>query len=415
MRSLGPITRAAALALSLAIVPESSRGAPPPPTADEAPAGRHAERSRQEVRPAFERHLPAVLLEGGPRGLLWWQWIAVPVLVAIAVAAGALLGFATRLLLARLAARSRASWGVVLDRFAGPLAAMWAIGVFLALEPWLALDGTAEEAFARILRAAIYLVFFWAGFRSVDVAFSTAAQATWARANARIAGLFPLGRKTSKVVLLALGLVAVLNELGFHVASLLAGLGIGGIVLALAAQKTVENLFGSVAIGIDQPFSVGDFVKVDDVLGTVEAIGMRSTRIRTLDRTIVTIPNGKLSEMRAETFAARDRFRLHATLGLSYDTSADEMRAVLAGIEAALRADPRIWPDVVSVRFVGLSDSTLDVEVMAWLQMADWNEFTLARQELLLRFMDVVERAGTSFAFPTRTVHVVEEGPTRRS
>ncbi len=408
MRSLG--STALALSLVCLALPPRAEAAAPPLAAVDAPDRRQSERpDRPEARPVFERRLPAPLLEAGPRGLLWWQWIAVPALFALAIAAGAVLGFATRRLLGKVATRARATWGALLDRFAGPLAAMWAIGVFVALEPWLALGVTAEDAFARILRAATYLVFFWAGLRSVEVAFSAAAQAPWTRANARLAGLLPIGRKTSKVVLLALGLVAVLNELGFQVASLLAGLGIGGIALALAAQKTVENLFGSVAIGVDQPFRVGDFVKVEDVVGTVEAIGMRSTRIRTLDRTVVTIPNGKLSEMRAETFAARDRFRLHAHLGLSYGTTAEQMRAVLAGIEAALRADPRVWQDEVSVRFDALCESTLDVEVMAWLETSDWNGFTLARQELLLCFMDLVERTGASFAFPTRTVHVVED------
>jgi MscS family membrane protein len=221
-----------------------------------------------------------------------------------------------------------------------------------------------------------------------------------------LVGLLPLGRKIAKVVLLALGLAAVLNELGFQVASLLAGLGIGGIALALAAQKTVENLFGSVAIGVDQPFRVGDFVKVEDVVGTVEAIGMRSTRLRTLDRTLVTIPNGKLADMRTETFAARDRMRLLANLGLVYGTTAEQLRAVLAGIEAALRAHPLLWPDALSVRFNEFRDSSLNVEVMAWFRTTDWNEFTLVRQELFLSFLGVAERAGTSLAFPTRTVHL---------
>ncbi len=414
MRSLGPAARAAALALSLALslatASASALAAAPLPTAapDAATVEGRTERARPAaVRPALERHLPRPLLDEGPLGLLWWQWIAVPVLVAIAVAAGALLGFATRFVLWRLSSRGRASWGALPGPFAGPLAAIWGIGVFAALEPWLALDPAAGATLERILRAATYVVFFWAGLRGVEAAFSTAARAPWTRASARVAGLLPLGQKASKIALLALGLIAVLNELGFQVASLLAGLGIGGVAVALAAQKTVENLFGSVAIGVDQPFLVGDFVKVDDVVGTVEAIGMRSTRIRTLDRTIVTIPNGKLSETRAETFAARDRFRLYANLGLSYGTTAEQMRAVLHGVEAALRTHPKIWPDAMSVRFDKLCDSTLNVEVVAWLQTPDWDEFTLARQELLLRFMDVVERAGTSFAFPTRTVHVV--------
>ena len=249
------------------------------------------------------------------------------------------------------------------------------------------------------------------GLRSVNVAFAVMATAPWTRANANLAGLLPVGRKVAKVVLLALGGVAVLNELGFQVASLLAGLGIGGIALALAAQKTVENLFGSLSIGVDQPFRTGDFVKVEDCLGTVERIGMRSTRIRTLDRTIVTIPNGKLSDMRTETFAAaRSDPAPREPRRSSTRPPATQMREVLAGIERLLRAQPKIWAESVSVRFSALGESALNVEVVAWFETADFNEFTAIRQELFLAFMEVVERAGTSFAFPTRTLHLVASG-----
>jgi MscS family membrane protein len=360
------------------------------------------------TRPFFERYLPAPLLAEGPRGLLWWQWVAFPVFVALALVAGALLGWVTRRALGHVAARTRTSWDDELLRRVGrPLGLLWAIGVFTALEPWLLLDPGTTEVLRHVLRAGTYLAIFWAGFRSLDVAFDAAGAAPWTKVSPGLAGLLPLGRKIAKVALLALGLVAVLNELGFQVASLLAGLGIGGIALALAAQKTVENLFGSVAIGVDQPFRVGDFVRIEDVLGTVETIGMRSTRVRTLDRTLVTFPNGKLADTRAETFAVRDRLRLLANLGLAYATTAEQMRTVLRELEAALRAHPKIWPDAVVVRFNDLKESTLNVEVVAWFQTTDWNEFTAIRQELFLKFMEIVEQAGTTFAFPTRTVHLV--------
>jgi MscS family membrane protein len=362
------------------------------------------------ARPFLERYLPAPLLAEGPHGLAWWQWLAIPVFVTVALLVGAGLGWVTRRLLGHLAARTQTDWDDrLLHRITAPLNLLWAIAVFTALRPALALDPDAAEVASRALRSATLLVVFWAGFRTLDLAFDAAGAAPWAKVNQSLSGLLPLGRKLGKIVLLAIGVVAVLNELGFQVASLLAGLGIGGIALALAAQKTVENLFGSVAIGVDQPFRVGDFVKVEDVTGTVETIGMRSTRIRTLDRTLVTFPNGKLADLKAETFAARDRLRLLVNLGLSYDTTAAQLRAVLAGIEKALLAHPRIWPEGVSVRFTEFKESSLNVEVMAWLQTTDWSAFTRERQELYLSFMAIVEEAGATLAFPTRTVHVVPE------
>jgi MscS family membrane protein len=145
------------------------------------------------------------------------------------------------------------------------------------------------------------------------------------------------------------------------------------------------------------------------VSGTVEAIGLRSTRLRTLDRTVVTIPNGKLADQRIETFAARDRCRLFCTLTLVYATTAAQMRSVLEGVEAVLRRHPRVWPEGISVRFVAMSSSSLDVEVIAWFDTADWNEFQSIRQEVLLALIDVVERAGTAFAFPTQTVQLTRQ------
>ena len=188
--------------------------------------------------------------------------------------------------------------------------------------------------------------------------------------------------------------------------SLIAGLGIGGLALALGAQKTLENVFGAFAMAVDEPFHLGDFVAIDGVMGNVEAIGLRSTRIRTLDRTLVAIPNGKLAEMRTESFAARDRLRLSCTVRLVYQTKAAELRSVLAGLEETLRGQPKVAADSVVVRFKELAASSLDLEVAAMLTTVDWGEFQLIRQELLLRFMEVVEAAGTAFAYPTQTLHL---------
>jgi MscS family membrane protein len=189
----------------------------------------------------------------------------------------------------------------------------------------------------------------------------------------------------------------------------LAGLGIGGLALAFGAQKTVENLFGSVSLAIDQPFRIGDFVKVEDFVGTVEDIGLRSTRFRTLDRTVVCIPNGKLSDQRLESFEVRDRMRLAATIGLTYGTTQDQMKAVLEGFERVLREHPKVWPDAVVVKFKEFAASSLDIEIMAWFDVPTWADFQVCRQEVLLSFMGVVEAAGASFAFPTRTVHLVQD------
>ncbi|MFS8071370.1 MAG: mechanosensitive ion channel family protein, partial [Byssovorax sp.] len=215
--------------------------------------------------------------------------------------------------------------------------------------------------------------------------------------------LVPLATKVAKIAAIAIAFVAVLSELGYPVTSLVAGLGIGGIALALAAQKTVENLFGSLSIGIDQPFRVGDYITVDTISGTVESIGLRSTRIRTLDRTLVTLPNGKLADMRVESFAGRDRIRFVCVLALTRSTKASAVREVLDGARTLLKEHPSAWCDF-TVALARLGDSSLDVEISAWFVTTDYAEFIRLREDALLRLLEIVEAAGATLAYPTRTV-----------
>lgn len=352
-------------------------------------------------------HLPETLLRPGPLELLRWQWLALPLLLAVAALIGALL---TRLLLGiltRVVARTSTRWDdVVADRLRRPAAVTATIAAAWMLLPLLDLYAPAYAGAQRVGRVLLFIVFFWSLWRLVDVVRDVISGNRWAIASPSSRALLPLAARSTKVILVAVAAVAVLSLLGYPVGSLLAGLGIGGLAVALAAQKTVENLFGAFSIGVDQPFREGDFVKVEDVVGTVERIGLRSTRFRTLDRTLVSLPNGKLADMRIESFAARDRLRFAAMIGLVYETTPAQMRDVLAGFERVLREQPKLWPDSLTVRFSALAASSLDIEVMAWFQTSDWAEFQLIRQELLLRFMEVVERAGTSIAFPTRTVHL---------
>ena len=249
------------------------------------------------------------------------------------------------------------------------------------------------------------LAFFWMLWRSVDVMAQALGNARWAKEHPGSRALLPLGRRVAKVAIFLSSIVALLAELGYSVTSLVAGLGIGGLAVALAARSTLENLFGAFSIGADQPFREGDKVKIEDFEGIVEAIGLRSTRIRTLDRTVITFPNGKLADMRVESFAHQDRMRLACDLGLVYDTTVVQMRQILAGVERVLREHPKIFPEM-TVRLKELGASALNIEVMAWFQTSDLAEFRTIRQEVLLQFMAVVEGAGSSFAFPTQTIHV---------
>ncbi len=350
--------------------------------------------------------LPEPLLLPGPFDILYWQYLALPVLIGVAWGLGRLFGFLTRKGIARMVARTASRWDdALLQQIGPPLTLAWGLGAFALLVPRLGLYEPARDTMQKVVRAGFLVALFWSGLRAIDVAKGYAAEAAApGRASAR--SLVPLGAQIFKLLVISAAVVTVLSELGYPVASLIAGLGIGGIALALAAQKTVENLFGSLSIGVDQPFRVGDFVKVEDVVGTVETVGLRSTRIRTLDRTLVTIPNGKLADMRIECFAVRDRFRLSTTLGLVYETNADQLRAIVKDLDAVMRAEPTVYKDGCSVVVKGLGASSIDVDVTAWFECADWDAFVKIRQELLLSFLEIVERNGSSFAFPTQTLHL---------
>ena len=213
-------------------------------------------------------------------------------------------------------------------------------------------------------------------------------------------------RRGIKLVLIAFGIISVLNVLGWDVTTGLAAMGIGGIALALGAQKTIENFVGSITIIADQPLRVGDFCKVDDIAGTVEQIGMRSTRIRTVNRTIVIVPNGQLAALKIENFAFRDRLLFNPTLQLRYETTPDQIRYVLAELRSVLRNHPKVNPDPARVRFVALGENSLDVAVFAYINTSDFNEFLAIQEDLMLQMIDVVDGSGTGFAFPSQTLYM---------
>jgi MscS family membrane protein len=215
-----------------------------------------------------------------------------------------------------------------------------------------------------------------------------------------------MGRRVLKVTLLGLSMVTILHNLGFEVSSLLAGLGIGGVALALASQKTLENVLGGMEVVVDQPVRVGDFCKFGDKVGTVEDVGIRSTRIRTLDRTVITVPNGDFASLQLENYGVRDRIRLLTTIGLRYETSPDQLRWVIAGLRRLLISHPMVATDTVRVRFVNFGAFSLDLEVWAYVMTADWAEFLGIREDLYLRMMDIVEQSGTGFAFPSQTAYL---------
>jgi MscS family membrane protein len=298
-----------------------------------------------------------------------------------------------------------------LAQFAMPAAVLAATpaAAYLALVQ-LNLIGAVGSAVELAATAITYLAGAWMSWRFAPVVAEAiiaspnippeSVDAHLIRVTARLLGIL------GTMALLAVGA----DRLGLPVYGIIAGLGVGGLAIALAAQPTIENLIGGMNLFADKPVRVGDVCKYGDAVGVVEAIGIRSTRIRGIDRTLTTIPNAVLAKMPIVNLTRRDRMLIQAVIGLRYETTPEQLRYVLVRIRELLLGHPRVYPDPVRVRFVGFGASSLDVEVFAYVMTRDWGEVLGIREDILLRVMDIVEQAGTGIAFPSQTLYLGRDG-----
>jgi MscS family membrane protein len=337
----------------------------------------------------------------------WWQWIA---LVPLLLAAWGISYTVTRVgraVATRALNESRAS---SLHQLHGPATLAVTVGVVFSALPWLGLYQPAHDLLQRWCSAFLLIAAFWALWRGVELSRATVSSSRWARESLSAHSLLSLGARLAKFVVAASAFVIVLSQLGYQATTIITGLGIGGVALALAAQKTVENLFGTFSLAIDQPFREGDTIKVDNIEGVVEAVGLRSTRIRTADRTVIAIPNGKLADMRIETITRQDRLRFFCSFSVAHGGS-EKLERIVAAIKELLRGEPLVDAGTVGVRIVALTDAGFNVEASAMLGTTDGAAFMDAKERLLLGIARSVETAGASLAHPARTIELVSRGP----
>jgi MscS family membrane protein len=218
--------------------------------------------------------------------------------------------------------------------------------------------------------------------------------------------LLPPLRNAVKIILVVVALIIWLDNIGFKVTTLLAGLGVGSIAVALAAQKSIENLIGAITLYTSKPVRVGDFCKFGDFLGTIEEIGLRATRVRTLDNTIVTVPNGEFMSLHIDNFTKRKKIWYHPRISLRYETSPDQIRSILAEIKKLLTSHPRVLPDPARVRFTTFGAYSLDLDIYAYIDETRYGEFLEIAEDLNLQIMDIVTKAGSRFAFPSQTTYI---------
>ena len=339
----------------------------------------------------FEKDLPQLLVTFEILDTPVWRWIAL-----------ALMAFGLWYL------ASAISWALVMavrplvsaPLFRGPLRLALAAAGFHA-----ALDLAPPSSLVRLfIERGDGLVFFWALAWAGAVVVDHVA-ARWhahldPRSEAVSFSVLPLGRQVLKLSLYLIAVLGVLRAWGYDTTTILAGLGVGGLAVALAAQKTIENLFGGVSVISDRPVLVGDVCRFGDHVGTVIHIGLRSTRIRTPDRTIISVPNAQFSSMALENVSGRDKIWFHPTLNLRRDTTSAQLIQALTSFREVLSKQPKIEVGEMPVRFVGVGAYSLDIEVNAYVLTSSYDEFLSIQQDLLLQLLQAVEQAGAALAVP---------------
>ncbi len=352
-------------------------------------------------------HLPTWFFTRSFLGVQLWQWTGFVLLVLLAWVVSRVVTPLLMGTLRRGARRTAVEWD---DELVAALDGPARLGVMAlvlwATVPLLGISGKAGDNLAVAWKLLAIVFLGWVLTRWVDIMAAVLRYSSMARRNDMARNFIPIFGRILKVFVWGVCAIVALDSLGIQVMGLVAGLGIGGVAVAFAAQKTIENLFGSITIAANRPFEIGSFIKIGSLTGSVEEVGLLSTRLRTMARTLVTIPNGTLLSERVENYSARDRFKYEITVGLLYDSTPAQVEYVVDGIKKMLLAHPKVHHDGVRVRFARFGDSALEVDVLTWVLAADYHESTALAEELNFEILRIVSESGTGFAFPSQTVYL---------
>jgi MscS family membrane protein len=295
----------------------------------------------------------------------------------------------------------------VLSKMRRPLVAL-AIGLVLMIgTPQMMLSIQPSLALHFIYKTIISLSVIFLLSSMIDIIcdiFTKKAENTESKLDDQ---LIPLIRRATKLVLWLFGGIFVLQNLNIEVTALLAFSSVSGVAIALASKDTVENLFGSIMVFVDQPFQIGDWVIIDgSIEGVVEEVGFRSTRIRSFAHSLISVPNAKIAHCTVDNFGKRKYRRFKTMIGLRYDTTTTQMETYIERVREYLQQNPEIWNDGIYIYFRNLGAHSLDIMVYTFFEVPDWRAELAAREQCLLQFMRIAEEVGVGFAFPTTTIEV---------
>ena len=370
----------------------------------------------QEVIPAGAAWLQGIAPQLGQRvflGMKVWKYIGILIVVILAVIMYAIVNRIFAVILRKILPRffSKASESVIEPAMIRPLAhPLTYLLLTLLIQryflPMLILPiSVGKPAFTILtILASVFGVLFF--LRLVDILaklFLSLAEKTDSTMDDQ---LVPLLAKGAKLIIMVFGALFILDNLEVNVTALLAGVSIGGLAIALAAQDTVRNLIGSVSIFIDRPFTIGDFIEAGGISGTVTEVGVRTTRIRASDGAIISFPNGDLASKVVTNHSTRTYRRYATSLTITYNARPDQIESFVEGVRNIVVGHPKTRDDSVIVHFHEMSSSSLDIFYAAIFDITAYAEWLEARQEIFLEVMKLAQEKGIDFAFPSTSVYI---------
>ena len=337
-----------------------------------------------------------------------WQWMGIALFMIFTYLFyklfTSLLSLILGKILTRWIPRDRAK--EIYDKVSRPLSLFLMVWLLRLFIPILELPPQLNHYIVLVLKIVVPIFSVMIFYNLVDLIAAYFARKAATTETTMDDQLVPLMRKLVKAVVIIIGFLLVMDNFNFNISAMLAGLSIGGIAIALAAQDTVKNFFGSIMIFVDKPFQVGDWIISGNLEGVVEEVGVRSTRIRTFANSLIYVPNGILADGAIDNFGLRTYRRFKTSIGLMYDTPPDKMEAFVLGLREIVKNHPHSRKDYYEIHFTEMGAYSLNIMLYMFFEVPTWSDELHGKQTILLAVMRLAEALGVSFAFPTQTLHV---------
>lgn len=358
----------------------------------------------------LKKHIPDSM-KSSVMGMAIWKYVGLLLFIILALIAYKIVSWVIGYFLIKILKKVLNNSPVIdkyIDPISHPISFLIVISFLSTFLPFLEIPIIFNVWVANIVKALFPITITLIVYRSSDLIadfYSVLASRTETTVDDQ---LIPLVKKVIKIIIVILGLLYVLSELGVEITPLLAGASVGGLALALAAQDTLKNFFGSITIYTDSPFEIGDWIVFDGGEGVVEEIRVRSTRIRTFHNSVISVPNGILADLKIDNMGRRRFRRFRTQIGLTYDTPPDLIDAYVTGLRAIVKEHPKTKNDPYEISLNDFGPSSLNILVYIFFEVENWSQELKARQEFMLEAIRLAKELNVRFAFPTTTLHIEE-------